>query len=295
MPVDRVAGQANAAAPCRRMAQRVSMRRLWIVPLGIIASLVSIVLITQQWRSVIDVFELADPTGSFGHYFFLGGLAANLAVVFITICILLPRVRTNVRLGFAVVAFAPSLLVPIEVAPCFLSTRPGALCGIFFVLAGNVSVPVVLIAATGFVATAAVRSVKAAGIAMAGVIIAGAAAAQLLLAPSDPEQCKNFAEVTKRSNCLRVFAKRREDESLCRLIEFRTTRFTCLREIAVEKHQPQLCDEIADSGPIAAYELPPAFYRDACFQNLAYAMHDHSQCARVEDKQLRTGCEARNP
>jgi len=28
---------------------------------------------------------------------------------------------------------------------------------------------------------------------------------------------------------------------------------------------------------------------------LAYAMHDHSQCAKIENKQLRAGCEARNP
>jgi hypothetical protein len=271
------------------------MGRLWIVPLGIVASLISIVLVTQQWRSVLDVFELADPTGSFGNYFFLGGLAANLAVVFITICVLLPRVRSNVRLRFAAVAFVPSLLVPIEVAPCFLSTRPGALCGFFFVLAGYVSVPVILVAAIGFVATAEYRSVKVAGVILAASIIAFAAAAQLLLAPSDPDQCAKFAEVTKRSNCLRVFANRRHDEQICRGIEFRTTRFTCLREIAVEKHQPVLCGEIIDTGPIAAYEAPAVFYRDTCFQNLAYAMHDHSQCAKVEDKPLRASCEGRNP
>jgi len=271
------------------------MRRLWIVPLGIIASLIAIVLIAQQWRSVIDVFELTDPTGSFGNYFFLGGLAANAAVVFLTICILLPRVRSHVRLGFAAVAFAPSLLVPIEVAPCFLSTRPGPLCGVFFVLAGYVSVPVVLIAAIGFVATAEYRAIKLAGIGLAAFIIAGAAAAQALLMPSDPAQCRKFSEVTKRSNCLRVFANRNRDEKLCRAIEFRTTRFTCLRELAVDKHQPQLCDEISDTGPIAPYESPAILYRDTCFQNLAYAMHDHSQCAKVEDAPLRASCEARNP
>jgi hypothetical protein len=198
-------------------------------------------------------------------------------------------------LRFAAVAFAPSLLVPIEVAPCFLSTRPGALCGFFFVLAGYVSVPVILVAAIGFVATAEYRFVKVAGVILAGTILAFAAAAQMLLAPSDPDQCAKFAEVTKRSNCLRVFANRRQDEQICRGIEFRTTRFTCLREIAVEKHQPVLCDEIVDAGPIAAYESPATFYHDACFQNLAYAMHDHSQCAKVEDKQLRASCEARNP
>jgi hypothetical protein len=151
------------------------------------------------------------------------------------------------------------------------------------------------VAAVGFVATAESRSVKVAGVTLAGAILAFAAAAQMLLAPSDPDQCAKFAEVTKRSNCLRVFANRRHDEQICRAIEFRTTRFTCLREIAVEKHQPVLCGEIVDTGPIAAYESPAVFYRDTCFQNLAYAMHDHSQCAKVEDKPLRASCEGRNP
>ena len=85
------------------------------------------------------------------------------------------------------------------------------------------------------------------------------------------------------------------DENLCRSIEFRTTRFTCLREVAVEKRQPALCEEIADNGPLAVYEPPATMFRDTCFQNLAYAMHDRSQCAKVEDKQLRVSCEVHIP
>ena len=116
-----------------------------------------------------------------------------------------------------------------------------------------------------------------------------------MLAPSTPDQCRDFAEVTKRSNCLKAFADRTNDETICRSIEFRTTRFTCLREVAVEKQQPPLCDEIRDDGPIPAYEGSAVFFRDVCFQNLAYAMHDRAQCAKVEDKPLRASCEAHNP
>ncbi|HEY4472447.1 MAG TPA: hypothetical protein VGN21_14830 [Stellaceae bacterium] len=271
------------------------MRRFWITPLGIIASLVSLAAITQQLRSVIDVFELADPTGNFGIYFFLGGLAANLAVIFVAVCVLLPPSRSNVRLGFAAIAFVPSLLEAIGVLPCFLSARPGALCGVGFVFVSYVSVPVVLLAAIGFVATAQYRAVKVAGMSLTVTFIGIAAAAHALLAPSHPDQCANFAEVTKRSNCLKAFAERGRDETLCRSIEFRTTRFTCLREIAVEKRQPALCDEIAEAGPIAAYESPAVLFRDTCFQNLAYAMHDRSQCAKVADAPLRASCEAHNP
>jgi len=283
------------AAPGPAGAQQVMMRRFWIAPLGIIASLISVALIVNQLGSAIDVFQLADPTGSFGIYFYVGGLAANLAVILITVCLLLPRASENFRLGFAAVAFAPSLIEAAAAAPCFLSARPGALCGVGFVLVSYAAVPVVLLAAIGFVATSELRWVKAAGIAIAVAFIGSAAVTQAALAPSEPEQCRNFAEVTKRSNCLRVFAKRNQDENLCRSIEFRTTRFTCLREIAVEKRQPRLCEEIGDTAAIADYESPAAHFRDVCFQNLAYAMHDRSQCAKVEDKPLRVNCEAHNP
>ena len=271
------------------------MRRFWIAPLGIVASLISVALIINQLGSAIDVFQLADPTGSFGIYFYVGGLAANLAVILITVCVLLPGSSSNFRLGFAVVAFLPSLLEAAAAAPCFLSTRPGALCGVGFIVVSYASIPVVILAVIGFVATSELRSVKAAGIAAAAVFLGSAAVAQALLAPSEPDQCRKFAEVTKRSNCLRVFANRNNDEEICRAIEFRTTRFTCLRELAVEKRQPQLCEEIGDTAAIAAYESPAAYFRDVCFQNLAYAMHDRSQCAKVEDKPLRASCEANNP
>jgi hypothetical protein len=158
------------------------MRRFWIAPLGIIASLISVALIVQQLRSTIDVFELADPTGNFGIYLFVGGLAANLAVLFVAVCLLLPRSRSNVRLGFAVVVFVPSLLEAIGVLPCFLSPRPGALCGVGFVYVAYVSVPVVLLAAIGFVATAEYRALKVAGFSLAATFIGVAAGAQMLLA-----------------------------------------------------------------------------------------------------------------
>ena len=263
--------------------------------MGIIASVISVALMINQLRSVIDVFQLADPTGSLGIYFYAGGLAANVAVILVTVCVLLPRSSANFRLGFAVVAFFPSLLEAAAAAPCFLSARPGALCGVGFVVLSYVGIPIVIVAAIGFVATSELRSVKAAGIAVAVAFLGSAAVAQALLAPAEPDQCRQFIEVTKRSNCFKAFADRSRDENLCRSIEFRTTRFTCLREIAVEKHQPLLCEEITDTGPLAAYEPSAVIFRDTCFQNLAYAMHDRSQCAKVEDNKLRASCEAHVP
>ena len=271
------------------------MRRLSVILLAIVASLVSGALIVNDLQGIIAVFELADPTGSFGIYFHLGGLAANLAVIFVALCILLAGSRSGFRLRYAVVAFVPSVLEAIAALPCFVSSRPGALCGVGLVVVAYWAVPVAVGAAIAFVATSRHRAVKVAGLTLAVTFLAVAAAAQTLLAPSDPDQCRKLAEVTRRSNCLKVLADRAQDEKICRSIEFRSTRFTCLREIAAEKHQPQLCDEISDDAPIAAYESSAVFYRDTCFLTLAYAMHDRSQCAKVEEPQLRASCEAHIP
>src|SRR5438034_8255061 len=130
------------------------MRKIWIAPLGIIASLVALTLIINGAPQLVDVFELADPTGSFGAHLALGGLAANLAVIFITITILLVRGGAGLWLGFALVAFIPPLLTALAAAPCFLAAHPGALWGVGAVLVGSAGIPVVLVAAIAFVATA---------------------------------------------------------------------------------------------------------------------------------------------
>jgi hypothetical protein len=267
------------------------MGRYLVAALGIIASLISVALIINDYRSIIDVFELAEPTGFFGIYFHLGGLAAGLAVILVAICFLLPGSPAEFGSVFAVVAFIPCLLEAIAALPCFVGSHPSAFCGVGAVVVSYLSIPVVIAAAIAFIATSRRRVVKVAGVAGALAFAGFAAAAQLLLAPGDPAQCRNLAEVTKRSNCLKVFAGRTRDETICRAIEFRTTRFRCLHEIALDKSQVQLCEEIRDDSPIEAYESPATFFRDTCFQNMAYALHDRRQCERIEAPQLRASCE----
>jgi hypothetical protein len=266
------------------------MKRLLVAALGIVASLIAIALIINDYRSIIDVFQLADPTGSFGFYLHLGGLAAAVAAVLVTVCLLLAGSQPGFRSGFAVVAFIPYLLEALAALPCFVSSRPGALCGVGAVVVWYLSIPVVIAAAVAFVATSRRRAIKVAGLAGAAAFVGFAAGACALLAPADPAQCRERSEVTKRSNCLSVFAGRLHDENICRTIEFRTTRFLCLHEIALHKGQAGLCEEIRDDSPIKAYESPAAFYRDTCFQNMAYALHDRSQCEKVEAAQLRASC-----
>jgi hypothetical protein len=264
--------------------------RIWLALFAIFASLLALAMIINDYPGIIAVFERTDPTGSFGIYFHIGGLAANLAVILMASCVLMPGSRADLKLGYAVIAFVPSLLEALGALPCFLAARPGALCGIGLVFVAWLAVPIVIIAAVGFVTTARRRLVKVGGIVAAAVFAGSIATAQALLAPSDPGQCRAFSDVTKRSNCLKAFAERAQDEKICRAIEFRATRFACLREVALAKRQPRLCAEIADPGPITAYEAPAARYRDACFQNLAYALHDPRQCGEIADPQLRARC-----
>jgi hypothetical protein len=259
--------------------------------LAVVAAAVAVAMIVNDYENVIDVFELADPTGSFGTYLHIGGLAANLAVIFVAACVLLPASQSRFRSVFAAIVFIPSVLEAIAALPCLLPSHPGALCGLGVVVVADIAVPVVIAAAFAFVATSRLRATRLAGLAVTVVFIGLAAAAQLQLAPQEPGHCRAYAEVTKRSTCLNAFAGRLHDETICRSIEFRSTRFTCLREVAVAKRQPRLCDEIKDTGPIAAYESSAAFFRDACFQSLAYQMHDRSQCGGVADPQLRASCE----
>jgi hypothetical protein len=267
------------------------MRKYWIVPLALVAAVIAAAMVLNDSRGVVGVFQLADPTGDFGRYLHLGGLAANLAVLFVAVCVLVPRVRSHVRLGIAAVALTPSVLEAVAALPCFLAERPGALCGLGVILVVEAGIPIVLLAAFAFIATSRLRAVKVAGAALAVVLLGSAAAAQAVLAPTVPQDCDKLPEVTTRSTCQNAFAERLQDETICRAIEFRSTRFTCLREVAVAKRQPRLCEEIKDTGPIAVYESPASFFRDGCFQSLAYEMHDRSQCGGVEDPQLRASCE----
>jgi hypothetical protein len=199
--------------------------------------------------------------------------------------------RADFRLGYAVPVFVPSVLEAVAVLPCFVTARPGALCGVGLVFVAWLAAPIVVAAAALFVATSGSRAIKASGMAVAAAFAGSVAAAQALLAPAAPGQCRSFAEVTQRSNCLRAVAERTRDGALCRTIEFRTTRFSCLQDVAVATRQAQLCEEIRDGSAIPAYEAPASLYRDGCFQNLAYARRDHGQCGKIENPRLRASCE----
>jgi hypothetical protein len=267
------------------------LSRLRVALLGIAASAIAAALIVDDYHNIIDVFQLADPSGFFGVYDHLGGLLANGAVIFVALAVLFRSSGSELGLGYAAIAFVPSVLEAIAVLPCFLSARPGALCGVGLILVSWLAIPIVLIAATAFVWASHSRAIKVVGLGAAVTFLGVVGAGEALLAPAEASQCQRLPEVTKRSNCLNVFAQRAHDEEICRSIEFRSTRFACLREIAVAKGEAQLCEEIADRSPIAAFESPAAFSRDVCFQNVAFRLHDPSQCARVENPELRISCQ----
>ena len=113
-----------------------------------------------------------------------------------------------VRLGIAVLVFAPSILEAIAALPCFLAERPGALCGLGVILVIEASIPIVLIAAFGFIAASRLRPIRIAGAVLTVTLLGLAAAAQALLAPTEPRDCDKLPEITKRSSCLNAFAGR---------------------------------------------------------------------------------------
>ena len=269
-------------------------RRLWVTALAVIASAVAATLIDYDYQNILDVLQLADPTGSFGVYFHIGGLAANLAVIFVALCLFLAGSQANSRIGLALAVFVPSILEALAALPCFLASRPGALCGVGLVFLSWLAVPVVIVATIALVLTSG-RLVQAAGLTAALLFAGYVAAAQALLAPSGPDQCRAYSEASKRSNCLKVFAVRAGDAGVCRSIESRTIRFACLVDVAFKKRQVGLCEEIRDVSPHAPYDAPATLYRDGCFQNLAYATRDRRLCGKVDDRQLRARCEKSLP
>jgi hypothetical protein len=92
--------------------------------------------VVEDFGNVIDVFQRVYPTGSFGAYLHIGGLAANLAVLFVAVCVLLPGSQYRFRYVFAAIALIPSVLEAITVlslhpagaARRLVRRRPGARC-----------------------------------------------------------------------------------------------------------------------------------------------------------------------
>ena len=265
------------------------MTTFWLRPLAVVALLVSAALIVEDYRNVASVFQLADPTGGYGAYLHLGSLLSNLTVIFVAGTVLLRRASTGTVA--ATMVFAPPILEAAAALPCFLSARPGALCGLWAVVVAEFTIPLVVAAGIAFVwrsRSAAVSRAAVGGLASFALLVA---ALQLTLGPSGPGDFKELPDTIKRSNCLNAFALRAEDESLCRSIEFRSTRFLCLSEIAAARRSSVPCEEIRDASPPANYESPAAFYRDACFHQLASLLRDRGQCERVEDPQVHARCE----
>ena len=270
-------------------------KHLIIVALGIIASVIAIEALVNDFPSVLGVLQLSDPTGEFGVYMHFGGLLANLAVVFICLCLILAIRRgraSKAVLISAAVAFVPEVLGAAAVLPCYIGRHRDSLCGVGAVVVAYYSIPVILAATLAFVLFSRSWPIRISAIAGCVVMLGLFVAGSKYLSPKDPAQCLKLPDDIKRSTCLRAFANKTGDENLCRSIEFRSTRFTCLREVAVKNNHAQLCEEIRDRAAIPAYESPAGFYRDSCFQSMAYTIHDRQLCAKVEDARLRAGCES---
>jgi hypothetical protein len=265
-----------------------------IAGLGIVASIISVLGIVNDFPAVLAVFQLSDPSVEFGTYFHFGGLLANLGVIFICASLILAILSGRAfkaMLISAAIAFVPELLGAAAVLPCYIGRHRDALCGVGAVMVAYYSIPIILAATLAFVLFSRSWPVRVSAIAGCVVVLGFYMAGSKYLSPKDATQCLKLPDDIKRSTCLGAFANKTGDENLCRSIEFRTTRFTCLREVGVKNNHAELCEEIRDRAAIPTYESPAAFYRDTCFQSMAYSLHDHQLCAKIEDAQLRGRCE----
>src|SRR5438552_8247770 len=111
----RVTGRRRGRLLAVAQGERRTMRKYWIVPVALLAAVVATATVLNDIRNVVGVFRLTDPTGDYGLYLHLGGLAANLAILFVAVCVLLPGSQTRFRYVFAVIAFIPSVLEAIAV------------------------------------------------------------------------------------------------------------------------------------------------------------------------------------
>ncbi len=136
--------------------------KFWMIPLAVASSVVSAILIIDDFRGVVSVFELTDPTGFFGIYLHVGGLFANAAVILVAGSVLLRLPETGKV--YATIAFTPPILEAIAVLPCYVGPRPGSLCAVWLVVVSYFTIPIVLVAAVTFIATSRSKATQAVGI-----------------------------------------------------------------------------------------------------------------------------------
>lgn len=273
------------------MKDKTISRNTYMPILALLAGITAFGMIIFMGNDLVRVFRMSDPTGTFGWMMQLGGFSANICVIFLAIITLLERKSPDWTAKKSLLfIFGIKLCEVLAISPCFAGYGE-ALCGLWWVMFANFSAPLIILI-TVLVVLKAEKPVRVSGFILLSALVTAGMGAFFLLTPRTPEQCVALPEVTSRAACLNTFAMKSNSGSLCRQIEFRSTRFQCLYTVAEKTENPLLCEEIQDTAGtvIAAYETPALATRDLCYYLLGFKMQNRDFCLKVTNEKMREAC-----
>lgn len=267
-------------------------RQFFIYALAACAAAYSFFMIAFTWHQLIDVFRLADPTGLFGFMMQVGGFVSNICVLLIAgLVALSAKKELLVPYKVCLLIFGIKLLEGLSLSPCAIGWGE-AFCGMWWVLLSNLTSPILIAVTFIFLFTSERKILTHTAMVMIGSIAVTGVALFFLLTPKTAPSCMALDTITARAACLEKFALRDHDVTICRQIEFRSTRFNCLYNVARDTEDPGICEEISDppGTKIAAYETPSSATKDLCYYLMGFKMSSQEMCQKVDDDKMRETC-----
>lgn len=255
----------------------------------------ALALIAFEARPLADLFLRADPTlqGSFSMLHARGFLsvAGHLALAMLSLRIAFgaapaaPLARTGAWLCYGALG-----LELLALAPCLFAG--GALCGVYYILAGPFTALAMLAGFGLFVTASASRALNVGTTLAAAGLVAAALAAYWHFTPRSPAECARIDDDIRRGACVMNFALQTGDDRLCEQVMLDSSRWSCIYQIAERRGDATLCDRII---PPCRYTVPgpacePERYRNTCYLVTARKLRDPGLCERMTPGELRASC-----
>ncbi len=265
------------------------IKQYYFKTFAVCAAAFSMFMIAFQFQQLIEVFQLADPTGLFGFMIQVGNFLSNLCVIIIAALVITKK--GTVQRKVAVSVFGLKLLEVLSLLPCTVGFGD-AFCGLWWVILSKFTGPAVIIITLLFFFKSGKKPLFLAGVGIVASVAVSSFALFIVLTPKNPESCFSLEPVTSRAACLEKFALRENDVAICRKIEFRSTRFSCLYKVAKNLETPAVCEEIKDAPEteIAVYDSPSIQTKDLCYYLLGFKMHNQEICQKITDDKMRKTC-----
>ena len=269
--------------PLKMIAQKI---------MALLAGAFSCGMIVFMWDNLISVFRLADPTGFFGLSMQVGAFTANTGIIMLAAFVLTQKPENPlIPYKATMLFFTIKLIEAVALSPCLIGWGD-AFCGFWGVIYMNLTAPLIIVMIALLIISSPHKKLKQAGLVLLSCLILAGAAGFVMLTPKNSDTCLTLAEITDRAACLDKFAQKSNDATLCRKIEFRSTRFACLRNVALNTSQPLLCEDIQDAPGITlpAYESPSLPTKDLCYYSLGFKLHSHDMCMKITDAEMQKTC-----